>query len=380
MPHVETTINQCFKELADPRVIGRSQHYLSDILTIVLCAVVSGADGFNDIEMFARCKESFFRTFLELPNGIPSHDTINRVMSMLSPDEFSRCFTEWVKSLSKRIPGIIAIDGKTLRRSFHDAENRDCLHMVNAWSVENGLVLGQVRTNEKSNEITAIPILLSLLDIEDCVVTIDAMGCQTEIAQKILDGGGDYVLALKGNQGNSHEAVELLFKWEMKNNFNAVVHSKFSEVEKNHGRIETRDIFSIGKLEEIEGLGLEKWPGLKSVTLIESIREINGKSTFESRYYLSSLIADAECIGKAIRGHWGIENSLHWVLDVVFNEDKARNRKGHSAANMAIIRHMAINLIKNEKSSKASVRGRRLKAGWDNNSSFPVRNMCKKQS
>ena len=367
MAYQETSVSQCFKELTDPRVIGRSQHYLSDILTIVLCAVISGADGFNDIEMFGRCKESFFRTFLELPNGIPSHDTINRVMSMLSPDDFSKCFMEWVKSLSKRISGIVAIDGKTLRSSFHDAESRDCLHMVSAWSVENGLVLGQVRTNEKSNEITAIPILLSLLDIEGCVVTIDAMGCQTEIAQKILDGGGNYMLALKGNQGNSHEAVEQLFKWEKKNNFSGVTYSQFSEVEKDHGRIETRSVFSIGKLEEIDGLGLEKWPELKSVTLVESMREIKGKLTVESRYYLSSLAADAEYIGKTIRGHWGIENSLHWVLDVVFNEDKARNRKDHSATNMTIIRHMAVNLVKGDKSSKASIRGRRLKAGWDDN-------------
>ena len=367
MAYRETSISQCFKELTDSRVLGRTQHYLSDILSIVLCAVISGADGFNDIEMFARCKESFFCKFLELPNGIPSHDTINRVMSMLSPDDFSKCFVEWVKSLSKRISGIIAIDGKTLRSSFHNAKNRDCLHMVSAWSAENGLVLGQVRTNEKSNEITAIPMLLSLLDIEDCVVTIDAMGCQTEIAQKILDGGGDYVLALKGNQGNSYEFVEQLFKWEMKNNFSGVTYSKFSETEKDHGRIETRNIFTIGKLEEIEGLGLEKWPGLQSVTLVESIRELNGKETIEYRYYLSSLSADAERIGKAIRCHWRIENSLHWVLDVVFNEDKARNRKDHSAANMTIIRHMAVNLVKGDKSSKASIRGKRLKAGWDDN-------------
>jgi predicted transposase YbfD/YdcC len=232
MAYLETSVSQYFKELTDPRVIGRSQYYLSDIVTIVLCAVISGADNFNDIEMFARCKESFFRTFLELPNGIPSHDTINRVMSMISPDEFSKCFTEWVKSLAKRISGIIAIDGKTLRGSFHGAKSRDCLHMVSAWSVENGLVLGQIRTKEKSNEITAIPALLTLLDIKDCIVTIDAMGCQTEIAQKILDGGGDYVLALKGNQGNSLETVELLFKWEMNNNFSGVTHSEFSEVEK----------------------------------------------------------------------------------------------------------------------------------------------------
>ena len=365
MTYQETSINQCFKDLTDPRVLGRSQYYLSDILTIVLCAVISGADGFNDIEMFARCKEPFFRTFLELPNGIPSHDTINRVMSMLSPDEFSKCFADWVKSLSKRISGIIAIDGKTLRNSFNDAESRDCLHMVSAWSVENSLVLGQVRTSEKSNEITAIPMLLTLLDIENCVVTIDAMGCQTEIAQKILDGGGDYVLGLKGNQGNSHEAVKLLFKWEMENNFSGVIHSTFSEVEKDHGRLETRSVFSIGKLDEIDGLGLEKWPGLKSVTLVESTRELNGKSTVEHRYYLSSLCADAERIGKAVRGHWGIENSLHWVLDVAFNEDKARNRKDHSAANMTIIRHMAVNIVKNDKSSKTSIRGKRLKAGWD---------------
>jgi predicted transposase YbfD/YdcC len=363
--HQETSINQCFNDLTDPRVLGRSQHNLSDILTIVLCATISGADGFNDIEMFARCKESFFRTFLELPNGIPSHDTINRVMSMISPDEFSKCFAEWVKLLSKRISGIIAIDGKTLRGSFNNAESRDCLHMVSAWSVENGLVLGQTRTKEKSNEITAIPLLLSMLDIEDSVVTIDAMGCQTEIAQKILDGGGDYVLALKGNQGNSHEAVELLFKWEKNNNFSSVTHSEYSTVEKDHGRIETRNVFSIGKLDVIEGLGLEKWPGLNSVTLVESIREIKGKSTIEYRYYLSSLAADAERIGKTVRGHWGIENSLHWVLDVAFKEDKARNRKDHSASNMTIIRHMAVNVVKNDKSSKTSIRGRRLKAGWD---------------
>ena len=327
--------------------------------------LLAGAEGFNDIEMFAKCKESFFRTFLELPNGIPSHDTMNRVMSMLSPDEFSKYFAQRVKSLSMRIPGVIAIDGKTLRGSFHNAERRDCLHMVSAWSAENGLVLGQVRTNEKSNEITAIPILLSMLNIEDCIVTIDAMGCQTEIAQKILDNGGDYVLALKGNQGNSHESVEQLFKWEIKNNFSGVMHSKFSEVEKDHGRIETRNVFSIGQLEEIDGLGLEKWPSLRSVTLVESIRELNGKTTVEYRYYLSSLAANAEHIGNAIRSHWGIENSLHWVLDVVFNEDKARNRKDHSAANMTIIRHMALNLVKGDKSLKTSIRGRRLKAGWD---------------
>jgi predicted transposase YbfD/YdcC len=367
MAFQDTSVSQYFQELTDPRVEGRTQYFLSDILTIVLCAVISGAEGFNDIELFAKCKESFFRTFLELPNGIPSHDTMNRVMSMLSPEEFSKCFTEWVKSLSQRISGIIAIDGKTLRGSFHHLSNRDCLHMVSAWSSANGLVLGQVQTAKKSNEITAIPLLLSVLDIKDCIVTIDAMGCQTEIAQNIMNGGGDYVLALKGNQGNTLESVEQLFKWERENGFKGVTHTRFISEEKDHGRIETRRVFSIGDLGSIDGLGLEKWPGLQSVTMVESIRDINGKSTLEYRYYISSLSAEANKIGGAIREHWGIENSLHWVLDVVFNEDKARNRKDHSAANMTIIRHMAINLVMNEKSSKTSLRGKRLKAGWDDN-------------
>jgi predicted transposase YbfD/YdcC len=238
--------------------------------------------------------------------------------------------------------------------------------MISAWNSANGLVLGQIQTDKKSNEITAIPLLLSMLDIKGCIVTIDAMGCQTDIAQKILDGGGDYVLALKGNQGNSLESVEHLFNWEKKNKFNWVLHTQFLSEAKEHGRYETRRVFSIGDLDEIDGLGLEKWPGLQSVTMIESIREIKGNVTTEHRYYISSLPADAEKIGGAIRGHWGIENGLHWVLDVVFNEDNARNRSGNSAANMAIIRHMAVNLVKNDKAPKISLRGKRLKAGWDN--------------
>jgi predicted transposase YbfD/YdcC len=367
MAFQDTSISQYFSELSDPRKEGRISHYLSDILSIVLCAVISGAEGFNDIELFAKCKEQFFRAFLELPNGIPSHDTMNRVMSMLAPEEFSRCFTEWVKSLAQRVKGVVAIDGKTLRGSFHNSDHRDCLHMVSAWSSENGLVLGQIQTSAKSNEITAIPLLLSILDIKGCIVTIDAMGCQTEIARNILDSGGDYVLALKGNQGNSHESVEQLFKWESKNEFSGVLRTRFTSEEKEHGRIEKRDVFSIGNIAEIDGLGLEKWPGLQSVTMVDSIRDINGKITREQRYYISSLPAEADKIGNAVRGHWGIENSLHWVLDVVFNEDKARNRKGNSAANMTIIRHMAVNMVKKDKTSKVSFRGKRLKAGWDDN-------------
>jgi len=364
---VETSISKHFGELSDPRVIGRTQHSLLDILTIALCAVIGGAEDFNDIELFAKCKETFFRSFLELSNGIPSHDTINRVISMLSPEEFSKCLIEWTKTLSENLRGVAAIDGKTLRRSYQDASKKNPLHIVSAWSSSNGIVMGQVETEEKSNEIVAIPRLLSLLDIDGCIVTIDAMGCQTDIAQNILESGGDYVLALKGNQKNSLDSVQYLFDWERKNSFSGVSHTEDFSIEKDHGRLESRQVFSIGDLENVEGLNLDKWPALQSVTMVESTREINGSSTIERRYYISSLTADASMIGSSVRAHWGIENSLHWVLDIVFREDYARNRKDHSSANMAAMRHLALNMIKQDKTSKGSIKGKRKKAGWDNN-------------
>jgi Transposase len=361
----ETSISKHFGALTDPRVEGRTQHSLLDVLTIVLCGVIGGAEGFNDIELFAECKESFFRTFLELRGGIPSHDTMNRVMSLLSPQEFGRCFTEWVQSLSSALKGVVAIDGKTLRRSFDNAGRKNCLHMVSAWASETGLVLGQLSTDEKSNEITAIPKLLSILDLKGSIVTIDAMGCQVAVAQNILDSGGDYVLALKGNQGDSLESVKHLFAWEKKNGFQGVSCTQHLSEEKDHGRMETRRVISIGALEDIDSLCLGKWPGLLSVTMVESTREIRDMATTECRYYISSLPANAKTIGQAIRSHWGIENSLHWVLDVVFHEDDARNRKDHSAENMAIVRHIALNMIKMN-TSKGSLKGKRKKAGWDN--------------
>jgi predicted transposase YbfD/YdcC len=349
----------------DPRDEVKTQHPLLDILTIVLCAVIGGAEDFYDIEEFSRCKEDFFRTFLDLPNGMPSHDTINRVISRLDPKEFSDCIVEWTKSLSEKLKGVIAIDGKALRRSYQDASKKNPLHVVSAWSSENGIVLGQVQTDEKSNEITAIPELLKLLDIEGSIVTIDAMGCQTDIARKILDGGGDYVLALKGNQKNSLDSVRYLFDWELRNDFSGVPHTEALSVEKGHGRIETRKVYSIAGPENIEGLDVGKWPGLGSLTMVESVREINGSSTSERRYYISSLAANAKVIGDCVRSHWGIENSLHWVMDVTFHEDYARNRKDHSAANMSVMRHFALNLIKQEKNTKGSIKGKRKRAGWN---------------
>jgi predicted transposase YbfD/YdcC len=364
MPTAMTSINTHFKDLTDPRMNNRSRHLLMDILTIALLALIGGAEGYNDIELFGKSKEPWLRTFLELPSGIPSHDTFNRVFSMLSPEEFSKCFMSWTQDLGGKVEGIVAIDGKTLRRSFGSAARKTALHIVSAWSAQNELVLGQIRTEAKSNEITAIPKLLAMLDLEGCTVTIDAMGCQKEIAQKILDAKADYILGLKGNQGNTLDAAKYLFDYEESNGFQGIFHTKYETLEKDHGRIERREICSLGGLSQIEEF--EVWPGLKSITRVISTREVFGcEATVECRYYLSSLEANAEEIGVGIRAHWGIENSLHWVLDVNFREDYARNRKDHSAENMAILRHMVVNLMRKENSSKTSLRGKRLKASWN---------------
>lgn len=363
---IKTSIHQYFGVITDSRAENRVRHNLTDILTIVLCGVISGAEGFNDIELFAKCKQDFFESFLELPNGIPSHDTMNRVMSALNPKQFSECFAKWTQSLVERLNGVIAIDGKTSRRSFKNSAHRDCLHTVSAWSSDNGIVLAQTVTDAKSNEITAIPTLLDLLDIKSCTVTIDAMGCQKEIASKIQSMKGNYLLALKGNQGNTLEMAEHLFKYEERNNYASVDHTSYATIEKGHGRIEKRTVFAIENNAKLDIAEFDSWAGLKSIIMVESTRESNRQTSTERRYYISSLPAEAVKIGRSIRSHWGIENSLHWVLDVVFNEDAMRNRQKNSAANMTIIRHFAINLLKQDKSGKTSLRGKRLKAGWDN--------------
>ena len=366
LPFLKTSISEHFIKITDPRMSGKTQHSLLNILTITLCAVISGSDDFYEIAEYAENKREFFETFLDLPNGMPSHDTINRVISRLNPGEFSRCIIEWTTTLSERLKGVIAIDGKSLRRSFQDASKKNVLHVVSAWSSENGLVLGEVQTDEKSNEITAIPRLLELLDIKGSIVTIDAMGCQTAIAQRILDGGGDYVLALKENQKGTLDSVKYLFDWEKKNDFGGVFHTENTSIDKGHGRIETRRTFAIGDLEAIDGLDIQaKWPGIQSLALVESTREMKGSSTTERRYYISSLPANAKIIGESVRSHWGIENSLHWVMDVTFHEDYARNRKDNSAANMSTMRHFALNLIKQDKTTKGSIKVRRKKAGWN---------------
>ena len=356
-----TSIHKYFQDITDPRVRNRSSHLFIEILAVALLATLAGAESFNDIELFAKNKKDWLNTFLTLPNGIPSHDTFNRVFSSILPEEFSKCFVAWTKSLAQKIEGVVAIDGKTLRSSFDSASQTSALHMVSAWSAENDLVLGQMRTAAKSNEITAIPKLIAMLDIEGAIVTIDAMGCQKGIAQSILNADADYVLTLKGNQATTLENVKSMFE-EIEKNASQGACTQYETTEKDHGRIETRKTCSIN----VTGMEeFKEWPGLESVTKIISIREIIGQGkTEETRYYLSSLAADAEKIGLAIRSHWGIENSVHWILDVNFREDYARNRKDYSAENMAILRHMALNLIKKERSSKTSFRGKRLKASW----------------
>jgi predicted transposase YbfD/YdcC len=320
------------------------------------------------MEWFGRAKEKWLRKFLELPFGIPSHDTFRAVISRIDPHKFSECFISWAAAIHEITNGeVIALDGKTLRRSFDKATGQNALHIVSAWATGSGMTLGQVRVDKKSNEITAIPKLLELLEIKGCIVTIDAIGCQKDIAEKIIDKGGDYVLCLKGNQSGLHEDVKWFFEEIERSGFGDLEHRYFESVEKDHGRIEIRKCWMV-EADAITWLGEQghAWKGLKSLAAIKAERRIDGKIATETRYFISSLTGSAEQLAMAARGHWGIENSLHYVLDVTMNEDKNRIRKDHAPENLAILRKIAINSIKRESSSpKSSVRSRIKKAGWD---------------
>lgn len=353
-----------FADLPDPRRDQNLRHKLIDIITIAVCALICGAEGYEDMEIFGEAKQAWFATFLELPNGIPSHDTFRRVFIKLKPKEFEKRFLAWVRTAVAQTNGrVVSVDGKTSRGSRQGPT--PAIHMVSAWACENQLVLGQLKTENHSNEITAIPELLHLLALKGCIVTIDAMGCQTAIASQIIEQQGDYVLALKDNHPTLHSAVETLFDQAQATNFTRLPHTFHQTVDGDHGRIETRRCWATNQLDDLDPNLRAAWSGLTSVVKVTATRDLNGKISTESRYFLTSLAPAATHLLSVVRSHWGIENSLHWVLDVTFREDDCRIRTGHGPENLTVLRHIALNLIKQEKSAKKSVRAKRLKAGWD---------------
>jgi predicted transposase YbfD/YdcC len=361
-----STITDHFATLTDPRVERTKEHRLLDILTIALCAIISGADEWVAMEAYGNAKREWLETFLALPNGIPSHDTFGRVFAALDPDRFQACFLAWVQSAIVLTDGaVIACDGKTARRSHDRGAGKGAVHMVSARASENRLVLGQRAVEEKSNEITAIPALLNLLLLKGCIVTIDAMGCQTAIAPTIIDREADYVLALKENQETLYHEVVHLFADAEETGGADYTMDYVQTVDGGHGRAEIRRYWTIGDPATLAPLDPDgEWAGLRSIGRVEAERRQKGEVTRETRYYLTSL-TNAATFGRAVRSHWGIENSLHWTLDVAFREDESRARQGASAANLVVLRHIALNLLKKEQTAKVGIKNKRLKAGWD---------------
>ncbi|MEI9897879.1 MAG: ISAs1 family transposase [Chthoniobacter sp.] len=359
-----TSLSQYLSIIADPRVDRTKEHSLHDLLIIAVLAMLCGGESFVDFADFGRAQESWLRTFLPLPNGIPSHDTFGRVFALLDPEQFAACFSSWTQSLRQSLAQeIVAVDGKTVRRSHDRARGRPAIHLVSAWASENGLVLGQIKIEEKSNEITAIPALLRALELRGCIVTIDAMGTQKAIAKEIVEADAQYVLALKGNHEKVHAEVREFFADARARQFPGVTHAFLETVEKDHGRLETRRYWITEQIGWFADRAL--WAGLRSFGMVESLREIDGQMTAEIRFYLGSIPADAQTFARAVRGHWGIENQLHWSLDVAFGEDQCRVRVGHAAENLARLRHIALNILKADTTKKRGIKGKQKNAAWD---------------
>ena len=360
------SISQHFAQVVDPRVDRTKLHQLLDIISIAICAVVCGADDWVEVEQFGNDKLEWFRTFLKLPHGIPSHDTFSDVFARIDPDEFEHSFQSWVQTIARLLPGeVIALDGKRLRRSHNHTLGKNAIHMVSAWASSQRLVLGQVKVDEKSNEITALPALLQMLALKGCIVSIDAMGCQSDIAARIIAQQADYVLALKGNQGHLLDDVSDLFSTARAVQFKDVAHDYAKTTDKDHGRLETRRCWTISAPSELVYIrDLKDWAELRSVIMLEATRRSGQTTTTEIRYYISSLTPSAQQALSIVRTHWSIENEVHWVLDVAFREDDCRVRIGHGAQNFAILRHLALNLLKRESSVKVGIKTKRHKAGW----------------
>jgi predicted transposase YbfD/YdcC len=362
----QASITEHFAELDDPRRFNK-RHKLLDILVISICAAIAGADGWEHVELFAETNEEWLRGFLELPHGIPTRHTFSRVFAALDPEQFQDCFVQWIQAVDKLSKGqIIAADGKALRRSHDRRLGKKALYMVSAWASGSGLVLGQTKVDEKSNEITALPELLDMLEIEGCIVTVDAIHCQTETARTIIEKQADYVFPVKENQPRLLDSLQLLFDDPEEMQWVACDHDR--TVDKGHGRIEIRECWTTSDPEYLHHIDtLAEWKGLRSIAMVQAERQLGEDTTTTRRYFISSLERDAEQLLHAVRSHWGIENKVHWVLDIAFREDDSRIRKGNGAENFAVLRHIALNLLRREKTVKRSLKGKRMKAGWDKN-------------
>lgn len=361
------SIEEHFGDLEDERKAKGKRHELLDIIVIAVCAVICGAESWTDIELFGKAKQRWLAQYLALPHGIPSHDTFGRVFARLDPKQFEASFLSWVQDVFERTDGeVVAIDGKTVRRSHDRSNGKAAIHLVSAWATANHLVLGQVKVDDKSNEITAIPQLLQVLALKGCIVTIDAMGCQKEIAEQILEAGADYVLTVKDNQANLLEDMRFFLDLAQQKEFENVDDDYAKTVNGGHGRVETRECWTISGEESLDFLrGYGNWQGLQTIAMVKRRRQIKEEITTETHYYISSLPSDAESLLQAIRSHWGIENSLHWVLDVAMGEDDSRVRKDHAPQNLGLLRRLALTLLKQETTAKVGVQAKRRKAGWD---------------
>jgi len=363
MPAVSARIEDHFTELTDPR--RREVIYpLINVVTIAVCAVVCGADDFVSIAEYGRKKQKWLERFLDLSAGIPSHDRFNAILGALAPGEFEKCLLGWITALHEVTAGqLVAIDGKTLRRSYDAASSKAAIHMVSAWATANHISLGQIVVDEKSNEITAIPKLLEILELSGCLVTIDAMGCQTEIADKIIAADADYVLAVKGNQPTLHKGLAKFFLDHLEDDFARVRVSRYQTQERGHGRDENRTYYVCPAPDDLPDRS--RWKKLAAIGIAINDTVRNGKQTSEVRYYILSQKLSAKRFAAAVRGHWSIENRLHWQLDVTFGEDQSRLRKGHADANFSILRRTALSLLKNNRTLKVGLKNKRLAAGWD---------------